>query len=136
MFERDGRGRIVIPHGSWYRALSDALDTCESVPEGTRAASIRMRLSITARTEQYHRAYYTDGRQLSDTAIEQEGHVRVHEAIPPNEVIHLEGAYDVKALTLDALRDAFTTLGELIGLSPFGYNLGYGRFILEDMEHR
>lgn len=133
VFRRDDGGNIVFEHAGWHRALSDAMASCRGLAD-VSASAVRMRLVFKAETCQYERAYYADiGGPDRNGDVLQEERVRVHEAVAPGTRVTFTGAYNDARMTQEQLREMFTVLGDLVGLSPFGFNLGFGRFTVEEL---
>lgn len=135
VFKRDGRGRVVMEHTGWHRAISDAIGLVPDMEYEVTARHVRMRLTIVTNTDTYVRRYFLDDKgTYNGTTVEQREYTREHEAIYPGTVLELGGCYDSRLISEDQLRALFEALGELVGLSPFGYNLGFGRFSVERLE--
>ena len=114
-FQRDSTNKLVWQQSWWYSAFTRAIELAHV--RGIKAADINMNLSVKAETKEYRRKYgdYKDDKY------------RVHEAIMPGTRVEFEAvvADHVTETTLQRILDK---MGTYVGLSPYGYRLGFGKF--------
>lgn len=122
MFARDSVGRVVIPHPCWHKALNSAVRA--GGIQCLNADEIRMGFAFKAETVMYSRAYKADGIP----------HVRVHEAIPDGASVTWTGV-TMRIMRVELLMNLFDTLGTYVGMTPFGYTMGFGRFIVNKIAY-
>ena len=120
-FQRDTTGKIIFQQSWFYAAFSQALKIAKH--RGIKPADIHMDLLVSAPTEMYERKYGEDRREQ----------YRLHEAIPPGAKVAFE-AVVADHITTSTLQDVLDKMGRFVGLSPYGYNLGYGRYKLLSVE--
>ena len=116
-FRRASDGSIIWSQSWWHAVLCRAKSELEM--RDIRLSDIQLSLSIVAETAPYNRKYGGDK-------------FRCHEAILPGEQVKFDFAIKNSA-TLEDLRIMFEHIGQFIGVSPYGYNLGYGKFKLLDV---
>lgn len=113
-FQHAGDGSLVFKQSWWYSAFSAALPGTGL--RGIKPGHISMDLLVDAKTEIYHRHY-------------GKGQVRPHEAIMPGTQVTFQAMVE-DHVTESALRTLLDRVGRFVGLSPYGHNLGYGKFRL------
>ena len=113
-FARDSANRLLFQQRWWHSALSTAISLANV---RLKPGDINLALTVTADTVQYPRAYTLRG----------EHHTRIHEAIPPGTVIELEAAVS-DHVTQSTLEEVMDKAGKFVGMSPYGHNLGFGKF--------
>ena len=111
-FQRDSVGKLIFQQSWFYSAFSRAIELAHI--RGIKAGDIHMDLSIDAKTEVYHRRY-------------GQGKFRSHEAIMPGTQVQF-AAVVADRITETELTTILTRMGRFVGLSPYGYRLGYGKF--------
>jgi hypothetical protein len=96
----------------WYSALSSAIP--QSGVRDVKPGHFNFRPNVSARTQLYRRKYNKDK-------------FRTHESIMPGSRVAFEFVVP-DHVTEGMARKIMEYLGSYIGLSPYGYNLGYGKF--------
>ena len=119
VFARDRQGRIVFQPGWWYSALTKAIS--QSHHKNVKAGEIVVDLVFTADTEIYDRPF---GRHQE---------VRRHECIVPGSVVKFKAMIDDR-VTETAIMDILEVMGRFVGISPYGHNLGAGRFNVHSLK--
>jgi len=111
-FQRDNLNNLIWQQSWWYSAFTQAIELAHL--HRIKAADIHMNLAVKATTESYRRRYGDDK-------------FRVHEAIIPGTRVTFEAvvADHVTSSNLEAILDK---MGKYVGLSPYGYRLGFGKF--------
>jgi hypothetical protein len=117
-FQRDSQGRLLWQQSWWYSAFTQAIKLAKI--RGIKAGDIHMDLAVSAETEKYRRRY-------------GDGEYRTHEAIVPGTKVTFE-AVVADHVTKSSLQEILGRMGKYVGLSPYGYKLGYGRFNVVDVE--
>jgi hypothetical protein len=117
-FERDSRGRLRWQHTWWYSAFQKTLGI--SRIKNVKPSDIKVALLVNAQTEVYKRKFSEDG-------------YRKHEAIFPGTVVEFE-AIVADSVTESALRELLERMGNYVGISPYGHNLGFGKFAVLKIE--
>lgn len=112
VFPRDGNNCMIWQKSWFFTAFKQAIELAGI--RGIKPGDINVNLLVDAPTQVYTRHY--GGNRT-----------RAHEAIMPSTVVAFEAAVDDR-VTASALKNILEKLGHFIGLSPFGYNLGFGRF--------
>jgi hypothetical protein len=121
-FKRDSRGRIIFQQSWFYSAFNRAIQMTRL--RGVKPGDIQMCLLFEAPTQIYRRRYSgRDGR---------EG-FRPHEAIMPGTQVTFT-AMVADHITETTLSSILERMGQHVGLSPYGYRLGYGRFNVVDIK--
>lgn len=118
IFQRNTDGSELIFQASWwYTAFNKAIQLLKV--RGVKPSDITVDLSVSAPTSIYNRRY---GR----------GEARDHEAIPAGSRVTFKAllADHITESTLEAI---LAKLGSYIGISPFGHNLGYGKFTVVNL---
>lgn len=116
-FQRDSRDNLIWQQSWWYSAFSKAIEM-EGM-RGVKAGDIHMDLSVQAPTEMYRRKYGRDK-------------CRTHEAIMPGSQVTFN-AVVADHITKSNLNAILERMGKYVGLSPFGYRLGFGKFNVTDV---
>jgi len=76
-----------------------------------------------------HRRYKAYGLPMDDDNLDTHDLIRKHEAIYPGVKIKFSAVVS-DHVTQSQLTNILTTMGKFVGLSPYGYKLGYGKFNL------
>ena len=119
-FQKDSKGRLIWQQSWWYSALSQGVSLVHGL-RGVKAADIHMDLAVDAKTELFRRKYGNDGKS------------RMHEAIFPGSEVTFN-AIVADHITASILRSILDRVGSYVGLSPYGYKLGFGKFNVIDVE--
>jgi len=118
-FQKDSKGRLIWQQSWWYSALSQGISLVHGL-RGVKAADIHMDLAVSTDTELYRRKY---GDNKS----------RTHEAILPGTEV-MFNAIVADHITQSILRSILDRVGSYVGLSPYGYKLGFGKFNVISVE--
>jgi hypothetical protein len=116
-FPRDSAGKLIWKHSWWYAAFSRAIN--EAKLRDIKPGQINVCLTVEADVE-IHR------RRIKDKWY------REHEAIFPGTKVSFDATVD-DAITEFTLRALLKRVGQYIGISPWGHNLGFGRFEVVDV---
>jgi hypothetical protein len=111
-FERDSENRLIWQQSWWYSAFARSIQLAKQ--RGVKAGDICMDLSVEATTEIYPRRW-------------GDGKIRTHEAIMPGTRVSFEAMVS-DHITTSVLEEILKKMGQFVGLSPYGYRLGFGRF--------
>lgn len=111
-FQRDSDNHIVWNAAWWYSALSAAIPN--SGTTGIKPGCLNFHAVVEAPTAVYRRKYGWDK-------------YRSHEAIMSGTKVTFKFVAG-DHVTETALKQIMDYLGSYVGLSPYGFNLGYGRF--------
>lgn len=117
-FDRDNSGNIIWRQPWWHAAMLKAIELAGL--RGVKPGFFYFDPVISVKTEIYKRKYGRDK-------------YRSHEAIMPGTELKVHAMAD-DAVTEKQANDLFTCMGRYVGLSPFGYNLGFGKFEIKDMK--
>jgi hypothetical protein len=117
-FPRDSHGKLIWKYSWWYAAFSRAIN--EAGLRDIKPNQINVCLTVEVGV-QIHR------RRIKDKWY------REHEAIFPGTKVSFDATVD-DAITEAALRTLLERVGHYIGISPWGHNLGFGRFEVVDVE--
>lgn len=117
VFDRDSRGRLIWKHSWWYAALSRAIKDTKT--HGVKAGQINVCLVVDADVSNYRRHV-------------KESWYRSHEAIFPGTKVTFDATVD-DSITQTMLETLLRRVGKYIGISPWGHNLGFGRFEVLDV---
>lgn len=112
VFERTSDGDLIFYQTWWYSAFSKALES--AAVRGIKPADISVALTVKAETAKWNR-HYGPGKS------------RVHEAIMPGTRVTFRAEVADK-ITESNLTEILERMGRFVGISPYGHNLGYGRF--------
>ena len=112
MFQRDHNNNIVMGQSGWYSAFAQGIDLARV--RGIKPGDIHMNLSVSAPTEVYERRY-------------GDAKMRKHEAIMPGTKVTFEAVVS-DHVTQSNLRQILERIGKYVGLSAYGFRLGYGHF--------
>ena len=115
-FQRDSLNNLIWQQSWWYSAFTQAIELARV--RGIKAADIHMNLAVKAPTELYRRHYGDDK-------------FRVHEAIMPGSKVTFE-AVVADHVTGSSLSSILDKMGKYVGLSPYGFRLGFGKFLVVD----
>lgn len=118
VFQRDSEGRLVWQQSWWYSAFAQSINLARV--RGIKPGDIHMNLSVQADTEIYTRRY-------------GDNKYRTHEAIMPGTIVKFE-AVVADHVTESSLKLILDRMGKYVGLSPYGYKLGYGKFNVAKIE--
>ena len=111
-FHRDSKGHIIFQSSWFHSAFTRGIELANI--RGIKASDIHMNLVIDAPTAFYKRFY--DDQDF-----------RVHEAVFPGAVIKFEAVVR-DHVTTPEMQGILERIGKFVGISPFGYNLGFGKF--------
>ena len=116
-FQRDSHGKLIWQQSWWYSSFTHAIELAHI--RGIKAADIHMNLAVEADTEIYRRRYGEDK-------------FRTHEAIMPGTHVTFE-AIVADHVTESNLKTILDRMGTYVGLSPYGFRLGFGKFNVVDV---
>lgn len=111
-FQRDAAGHIVFQQPWFHSAFSTGIALARL--KGIKASDIQVDLTFSAPTEVYSRKY--GDHQFRD-----------HEAIMPGTVVKFD-AVVADHVTKQMVSAVLEKVGKFVGLSPYGFKLGYGKF--------
>lgn len=111
-FMKDSEGRVVWNQSWWYSALTTAI--LQSGVRDVKPGHFNFNPVVVAETQLYRRKYNGDK-------------FRTHESIMPGTKVEFEFIVPDQ-VTEGMVRRIMEYLGKYIGLSPYGYKLGYGKF--------
>lgn len=117
-FARDSSGALIFQQ-SWFHATFEKaihMSRMKSIKPG----DIQVDLRVEAPAEVYNRRYGASKW-------------RRHEAIVPGTKVSFGAVVDDN-VTDSVLRELLRYVGAYVGLSPYGYNLGFGKFSLVSSE--
>jgi len=117
-FERDSHNNIVWNQAWWYSAITKTISMFKL--KDVSAKDFNWALAVVAKTETYNVKY-------SGTKY------RNHECLPAREPVTFEAVVP-DDLDEEVINELFTRMGKYVGISPYGYNLGYGKFGLLSIE--
>lgn len=117
-FDKDSAGNLIWGFSWWYSALTRAISDNKAF-KGIKANQINIDLVVKADIEEYRRRI-------------NERRYRNHEAIMPGTSVTFTAVVHDR-ITETVLRDLLTYTGKFIGISPFGFNIGFGRFEVVDV---
>ena len=117
-FQRDSENKLIWQQSWWYSAFTRAIELAHE--RNIKAADINMNLAVVADTEQYRRRY-------------GDNKFRNHEAIMPGTRVDFE-AIVADRVTESVLKKILERMGTYVGLSPYGYRLGFGKFNVVSVE--
>jgi hypothetical protein len=117
-FMKDSENNIVWNQSWWYSALTNAI--LQSGSRDVKPGHFNFNPTVSARTQLYRRKYSGDK-------------FRTHEAIMPGVKVTFEFVAP-DHLTESMIREVMDYLGKYVGLSPYGYKLGYGKFKVVNLE--
>lgn len=112
VFQRDTDNKIVFQQCWFHSAFSRAIELAHM--RNIKGSDIQMDLTFDAATEPFDRRY-------------GEGKFRLHEAIMPGTKVTFNAVVS-DHVTESMLRTLLEKMGKFVGLSPYGYKLGYGKF--------
>ena len=111
-FQRDADNKIVFQQCWFHSAFCRAIELAHM--RGVKASDIQMDLTFEALTQPFKRRY-------------GDGQYRTHEAIMPGTSVTFN-AVVADSVTEQMLKTLLERMGKFVGLSPYGYKLGYGKF--------
>lgn len=111
-FQRDSTNAIIFSASWWHSAFTQAIEICRM--RGVKGSDILVDLQVEAKTERYGRRYGDD-------------YLRVHEAIAPGTQVRFTAVVQ-DHITTTMLRALLERMGKSVGISPYGFRLGFGRF--------
>ena len=111
-FLRDSAGEIIWNQSWWYSALSNAI--LQAGVRNIKAGHFNFDPVVAAKTDACCRKY--GGNKF-----------RTHESILPGTRVEFKFIVP-DHVTSTMVQQVMEYLGKHVGLSPFGYNLGYGKF--------
>ena len=117
-FLRDTAGSIIWNQSWWYSALSKAIE--QAGVRNIKAGHFNFDPIIAAKTDSCRRKYGGNN-------------YRIHESILPGTRVEFNFIVP-DHVTAPMVRRVMEHLGKHIGLTPFGYNLGYGKFNVIDVD--
>jgi len=117
-FQRDSDNHIVFQQPWFHSAFTAGISLARI--KGVKASDIQVDLTFSAPTETFSRKYG------------EHNNFRRHEAIMPGTKVKFE-AVVADHITEKTLRDVLTKVGKFVGLSPYGFKLGYGKFNVVDV---
>jgi hypothetical protein len=113
-FDRAEDGRPMWHPRCLDAAIRRASQFVSDVPSGTRLIEIEPEFD--ALVKLHTRTYTRKGKEYERT------HEIVPSGVPCDIVVRLSEEYPEQA------KEMLVSLGRLVGISPFGHNLGFGRF--------
>lgn len=111
-FQRDTDNKIVFQQCWFHSAFSRGIELAHL--RNIKGSDIQMDLTFDAKTEPFDRRY-------------GEGKFRLHEAIMPGTQVTFNAVVS-DHITEQVLKQLLEKMGKFVGLSPYGYKLGYGKF--------
>ena len=117
-FPRDGANNLIFQAAWFYAAFNAAIKVARV--RGIKPSDVHMDLTVKTPTDIYKRKY-------------GDNKYRSHEAIMPGTKVNFN-AIVADHVTESGLREILDKMGRFVGLSPYGHNLGYGRFTLCDVK--
>lgn len=121
-FDRDNHDRVIIRPNCLEASIHKSL---AFVPfKHISSTDVIIAPELEAGTAIWDRTYSSKGQRCS----------RTHETIPQGSKCVLELAAS-EAVEPGQLEELLTAMGRFVGISPFGHNMGFGRFSLINLEH-
>lgn len=117
-FMRDSDNKLIFQQSWWYTAFTKAIEVSQL--KGIKAGDISMDLTVEAPTQIYARRYGEDK-------------IRKHEAIMPGTIVKFNAIVS-DHITESTLQQLLSKLGTFVGLSPYGFRLGYGKFKVKEIQ--
>ena len=117
-FQRDSKDHIILHQPGWHAAFLRAISLARMDP-GIMATDIQVDPAIVAPTDRLKRRYDTD-------------RVRTHEAIVPGTKVVFNAMVE-DHVTLPQLTAILERMGKYVGLSPFGFKIGFGKFNVSEV---
>jgi len=118
-FARDSSDHIIMQKTWFHSAFTRAIELARLQGQ-MKAEDIQIDPTITAETERYERRFDADA-------------FRIHEAIPPGTKVSFEGMAEDN-VDQKMLKAVLERMGKYVGLSPYGFRLGFGRFHVVSVE--
>jgi len=117
-FQRSDDNHIVFQQSWFHSAFTKAIELAKI--RGIKASDIQVDLTFDAPTQLYRRRF-------------GDGQFRQHEAIMPGTRVTFNAIVS-DGVTEQILRTLLARIGKFIGLSPYGYRLGFGKFSVVSVE--
>jgi len=117
-FDRDSKDRIIWKQSWWYTALNSTISMYKI--RGVKPNDFNISLLVEAKVQIFKRRYGQNG-------------FRKHEAIMPGTRVTFN-AVVADNVTESTLTHILEKMGDYVGVSPYGHNLGYGKFVVIDVE--
>ncbi|MEE8575668.1 MAG: hypothetical protein V3T31_00290 [candidate division Zixibacteria bacterium] len=119
-FDKDGSGKLIWKYSWWYSAIQQAIKIGSF--KGIKPNDVNICLTVNAPIEVFKRRV-VEGDNVW---------YKNHEAIMPGGQITFE-AVVADHVTEQLLSEVLSRTGKFIGVSPYGHNLGFGRFEVVDV---
>jgi len=113
-FLTDSKGRLIFSQAQHYSAFTKAIEVARV--RGVKAGDIQPDLLVEAPTALYERRYGEDK-------------YRTHEAIMPGTRVQFKAVVDDR-ITESVFRLILEKLGSYVGFSPYGFKLGFGKYVV------
>lgn len=117
-FARSTSGDLIFQQSWFYSTFEKAIHM--SKMRNVRPGDIQVELLVNAPVEVYNRKYAPHKS-------------RRHEAILPGTKVTFKAVVE-DCVTESVLRELLRYVGSFVGLSPYGYNLGFGKFSVVSVE--
>jgi len=117
-FARDSSGSLIFQQSWFYSTFEKAIKMARM--RNIRPGDIQVDLRVSAPVEVYNRRYAPNKS-------------RKHEAIMPGAKVEFNAIVDDN-VTESVLRELLRYVGSFVGMSPYGYNLGFGKFSVISVE--
>ena len=117
-FHHTSDGSIIFSQSWFYSAFDRAIRSLRV--SGVKPGDICMKLNVKAPVEVYTRRYSVDK-------------FRTHEAIMPGTKVTFKALVE-DHVTQSILDQILQHVGDYVGISPYGFKLGYGKFNLLGVE--
>lgn len=122
-FRRDEGGFDIVVHQNQIYAMLEAAADCVSTGIDINDLRYSLSLQLQSPTTIYSRSYRKDG----------ETKFRKHESVGIGDKVSFQ-LYAPDRVTVKQLACLFEAAGKFVGLSPYGYKWGYGRFNVNTVE--
>jgi hypothetical protein len=116
-FDRDSQNRIIWKQTWWYTAFGRTIEMYNI--RGVKPNDFNVSLLVDTPTEVYKRKYGQNG-------------FRRHEAIMPGTQVTFKAVVSDN-VTESTFKHLLEKMGDYVGVSPYGHNLGYGKFVVNDV---
>lgn len=120
-FLRDGRDCLIWKQAWWYAALAQAIPAAD-LDENANVSPKDFRFDLEVCADELE--FFP--RQYDKTQT------RVHEAIPRGSNVTFRFMVG-QGVSEDDVAEIMSVLGKYIGMTPYGYNLGYGKFNVTEL---
>jgi hypothetical protein len=117
-FDRDSQENVIWNQTWWYSAIDKTIKMFDI--EGISPKDFIWAPTVAGHTG-IHEVKYSGNK------------LRKHECFMPGHPVTFEAAVP-KELDKDKALELFTRMGKYSGLSPYGYNLGFGKFNILELE--